>query len=164
MDLEDLEEINNAKELYDYYKNFDAPKAKHYEQLIKLQKSTSSITDSGVLLKYLVNQEKKVGKKEIKPLRQRLPRKGYAKTVAEFIEEIMHEKNKPLSVKQLLDYMVEKRGSGQNAKNFSSQLNTISLKTGRFMKKKINTTIYWGLSEWDSGIGFKKEYFNKIEK
>jgi hypothetical protein len=103
-------------------------------------------------------------RQEIKPLRQRAPKDGFAKTIAEMVEEILIEKDKPLTAKEILDAIQTKGRKVGELKDFSSQLISISKNKNRFFREKIKNINFWGVSEWNNGIGFKKVYKEKLNK
>lgn len=160
------EHIKNAKEFYDYYINIDSARAAFYKQLMELDKEEEGETkpnlgSSAIVIKDLSLSHVVVPLKR-KSLRQRTPRNGFNKTVAEIIEEILIEKDKPLTAKELLASTNEKGRKLGELKDFSSQLISISKNKNRFFKVKINNVNFWGLSEWGTGIDFKRVYKAKI--
>lgn len=108
---------------------------------------------------------KKLPATEPQPLRLRSPKKGFEKTVAEIIEEVLLERREPLLAKEIFDLILAKGRDTGSYKDFSSQLNTISKSKNRFHREKINKKFYWGLIEWrnDRGVGFNKYKFTLIK-
>ena len=111
------EHIRNAKEYYDYFVNIDSNEAAFYERLIELKGTevnnrTSNVTIKDVSLTHVVTPLKR------KPLRERKPKSGFTKTIAEIIEEILIEKDRSLTAKELLASIYEKGRKVGELKDF----------------------------------------------
>lgn len=124
---------------------------------IRNEYTNSNKTIKDLSLKHVVIPVRK------KPLRQRTPKNGFAKTIAEMIEEILIEQDKPLTAKELLEATYQKGRKVGELKDFSSQLISIYKIKNHFFKEKIKNVNFWGISEWSNGIGFKKVYKEKIK-
>jgi hypothetical protein len=93
-----------------------------------------------------------------KPLRERSPKNGFEKTIAEIIEEVLIERKEPMLVKEIYDSLCLRGRNVGTLKDFSSHLISIAKAKKRFHKSKENNKNQWGLIEWrnDSGVGFNK--------
>lgn len=158
------EDIKNAKELYDYYLNVDKVKAALYKNLLDQQPLNENHVTRYARTVREVKINKHIEAKTRVNLRQRMPKFGNSKTIAEIIEEILTEKDKPLTAKELMLLMREKGRVVAELKDFSSQLIALSKLKGRFFREKVNNTNYWGLSEWQNGTSFKYAYLEKMYK